>query len=93
MELPRLSEKEAVLIRLLLNNPGVQAPTLVTLSNGSLKRGTVYTTVRRLGQKGLIAVILEDSPSPGTPKRFYRVTELGKRIYLGLEEVARTVHG
>ena len=54
---------------------------LVEASAGELKRGTVYVTLGRMEEKGLVAA--REDPAPeghaGMPRRRYRPTALGLR--------------
>ena len=55
---------------------------LVGLSDGRLKRGTVYVTLGRLEAKGLIGSE-QEAGHPGAiglPRRIYRITALGERV-------------
>ena len=54
---------------------------LVERSGGELKRGTVYVTLGRLEEKGLVAAHDDPDPAshPGMPRRRYRLTALGAR--------------
>lgn len=94
MVAPRLSKKEALIIRLLLKTPKINAAELAEKSNGALKKNTVYTTLYRMEHKGLVVSKAQaPAPTSGLPKRCYRATEFGKRIYQALEQVARMVNG
>ncbi len=64
---------------------------LVRESRGSLKRGTIYTTLSRMQDKGLVESRSEDKPDhvPGIPRRLYRPTPDGARL-LAAEELAET---
>ena len=78
--LPRLSEKEAAVLRLLLRQPDSYGLALVAASGGVLKRGTVYVTLGRMEEKGYITSRQEDSPTGGLPRRLYRATALGRHV-------------
>jgi DNA-binding PadR family transcriptional regulator len=80
---PSLPRKERLILELLAaaEEPlfGLQ---LVTLSNGGLKRGTVYATLARMEAKGYVASE-QETPQPGAiglPRRIYRPTALGTRV-------------
>ena len=67
--IPRLSAKEALILALLRGSEkyGLE---LVTASDGALKRGTVYVTLGRMEDKGLIVSRVEDAtPALGGPPR------------------------
>ena len=64
---------------------------LVELSDGELKRGTVYVTLGRMEEKGLLSSRHEDAPPPGggLPRRMYRLTAMGKAVVAAQRQVAR----
>lgn len=77
----RLSGKEAVVLELL--HDGEQyGLEIVRLSEGRLKRGTVYTTLNRMQQKGYVQSRSEEKPAhvPGIPRRLFRATPYGLRV-------------
>jgi PadR family transcriptional regulator PadR len=92
--MPTLPAKEALIIEL-LESRGSRAEMygleLVAASAGRLKRGTVYVTLGRMEEKGLIASRLEDAPpeAGGLPRRIYQPTALGRRVYDAWAHVAR----
>jgi PadR family transcriptional regulator, regulatory protein PadR len=76
------SSKEAVILELLKGSSGsLFGLELVQRSSGQLKRGTVYVTLQRMEEKGLIASKQEPRPNPqiGIPRRNYSITGLGQR--------------
>ncbi len=77
-----LSAKEACILELLAARGELYGLELVGASGGALKRGTVYVTLARMEDKGLVAGAPEQcaSPHPGLPRRMYRPTELGLRL-------------
>ena len=66
---------------------------LVEASQGGLKRGTVYVTLGRMEQKGLIESESEPAPDGrgGLPRRMYRATGQGVRILDALTAAARAL--
>jgi PadR family transcriptional regulator PadR len=85
---PRLSGKEAVVLELL--HDGEQyGLEIVRASSGRLKRGTVYTTLNRMQQKGYVESRREEKPAhvPGIPRRLFRATPYGLRV-LAAHELA-----
>ena len=64
---------------------------LVAASKGRLKRGTVYVTLGRMEEKGLVTSRLEDAPpdAGGLPRRLYEATALGRRVHEAWAQVAR----
>jgi DNA-binding PadR family transcriptional regulator len=79
--IPRLSAKEALILDLLRSSEryGLE---LVTASDGALKRGTVYVTLGRMEDKGLIVSRVEDETPAlgGLPRRLYKPTPFGKQL-------------
>lgn len=93
MEIPRLSAKEVEVLRLLLANDEMYGLEMVQRS-AILKRGTVYVTLSRMGDKGYVESRLEEvSPGDGPPRRLYKVTGLGVRAYRAMEQAARVFAG
>src|SRR5437868_649678 len=93
MDIPRLSAKEAEVLRLLLANGEMYGLELVTTSQ-VLKRGTVYVTLSRMAEKGYVESRQEAvAPGDGPPRRLYRATGLGVRAYRTLEHAARLFAG
>lgn len=87
---PRLSPKEALALRLLVSGGEQYGLELVKASEGELKRGTVYVTLNRMEEKGLIESRLAHvEPWAGGPrKRLYRVTGEGARVLRAWERAA-----
>ena len=77
------SRKEALILEMLIESRrelfGLE---MVTASNGALKRGTIYVTLQRMQEKGLIDSKLERRPAPeiGIPRRLYWATGAGERV-------------
>lgn len=90
MSYPRLSEKEAEVLRLLISNGEMYGLELVRES-GRLARGTVYVTLSRMEEKGFVTSRLESVlPGDGPPRRRYTPTGLGIRAYRAMEAGAET---
>ena len=93
MDIPRLSAKEAEVLRLLIANGEMYGLEMVERSN-ELKRGTVYVTLSRMGDKGYVESRVEElAPGDGPPRRLYRATGLGVRAYRAHEAAARAFAG
>lgn len=93
MEIPKLSAKEAEVLRLLIANGEMYGLEMVQRSS-MLKRGTVYVTLSRMGDKGYVESRLEDiSPGDGPPRRLYKATGVGIRAYRAMELAARVFLG
>ena len=79
---PGLSGKESVILDLLGRAKAMYGLELVTASGGELKRGTVYVTLARMEDKGLITSRLDDASPPlgGLPRRLYTATAFGREL-------------
>jgi DNA-binding PadR family transcriptional regulator len=83
-EPPHLSRTEVLIMEILLERPDGEfyGLELVRKSGGRLKRGTVYVALGRLEDKGFIEPRENVDPNmPGMPRRLYRVTACGQRVY------------
>ena len=73
------------MLELLLQKPASEmyGLELVAGSNNALKRGTVYVTLSRMEEKGYIESHPETPlrPTSGLPRRLYRVTGYGLKVY------------
>ena len=89
--MPTLPAKQALILELLVGAHEMYGLQLVAASRGRLKRGTVYVTLGRMEEKGLIASRLEDAPAEagGLPRRIYEATALGRRLLDAFAHVAR----
>lgn len=51
-------------------------------ASDELKRGTVYVTLNRMADKGFVeSRVMEEDPTPGLPRRLYRATPHGIRVF------------
>jgi len=83
-----ISPTEAKILSLLLGRPrGSYGSELVHASNGTLKRGTVYTTLSRLEEAGFVKSV-EEAPTEeyALPRTVYRITGEGVRARNELAE-------
>ena len=90
-EVPTLPPKERLILELLDSAGPTYGLDLVVQSAGRLKRGTVYVTLGRMEQKGLVASE-QEPPRPGAiglPRRIYRITGLGERVLRAWTTLAR----
>ncbi len=76
----KLSDKERLICRMLADAGELYGLQLVELSDGSLKRGTVYVTLGRMIGKGLIATRRDFEAHAGLPRPRYRLSALGARL-------------
>jgi PadR family transcriptional regulator, regulatory protein PadR len=81
-ELPRLSATERRIVELLVEHQELFGLRMVELSEGRLKRGTVYVTLGRMQEKGYLESRQEPLPEGaiGLPRRLYRPTGLAMRV-------------
>jgi PadR family transcriptional regulator, regulatory protein PadR len=85
-EPPVLSKKEGLILEMLASSGrDLYGLEMVELSNGSLRRGTVYVTLQRMQEKGLIDSRTEPRALPeiGIPRRLYTITGYGLRVLKG----------
>ena len=82
-EFPRLSRKEFLILGMLIRRGEMFGLEMVETSEGELKRGTIYVTLQRMGDKGYIESREEPRSMPeiGIPRRKYLATGLGERVY------------
>jgi PadR family transcriptional regulator PadR len=88
-EIPRLSGVEAEILRLLITGGEMYGLEMVEASDGLVKRGTIYVTIGRMADKGLVtsrAVKLEHER--GMPRRLFKATGLGERTYRATQTAA-----
>jgi PadR family transcriptional regulator PadR len=93
-EVPRLSRTERVILDL-LRDEETFGLALVERSKGRLKRGTVYVTLARMQEKGYVESRTE-ARTPGAiglPRRLYRPTGYGLRVFDAWTLAARTIRG
>lgn len=80
---PKLSQKEMLILEMLIGKGEMFGLEMVEASEGDLKRGTIYVTLQRMGDKGYIESREEPRQSPeiGIPRRKYWATGLGEKVY------------
>lgn len=93
--LQTLSEKEQLILAMLLDN-GIREMfglEMVEASKGELKRGTIYVTLQRMEEKGLVESRMEERTAPeiGIPRRLYKVTGYGQRLFEAYQLAMRTL--
>ena len=81
-DLLRLSTTERLIIELLAAHEELFGLQMVHMSDGRLKRGTVYVTLGRMHEKGYLESRQEPPPEGaiGLPRRLYRPTGLAMRV-------------
>jgi DNA-binding PadR family transcriptional regulator len=84
ISLPSLSRKEHLVLEMLIQSGHeLYGLEMVEVSNGTLKRGTIYVTLQRMQEKGLVDSKPEPRTAPeiGIPRRLYSVSGYGQRVY------------
>jgi PadR family transcriptional regulator, regulatory protein PadR len=90
--LPTLSNKERLILNQLVADGPKYGLQMVDASRGALKRGTVYVTLGRMEQKGLIESRHETASRSGAlPRRMYHATAHGLRVLDAWSAVARAL--
>lgn len=94
-DFPNLSRKERLILEALISHGELYGLQLVNMSNGQLKRGTVYVTLGRMADKGYVDSREVERPSGegGLPLRVYFATGLGERTYQALDLARASVAG
>jgi len=72
---------------------GMYGLQLVHESNGQVKRGTVYVTLFRMEEKGLVLSRAVPKAGRESGARHYRVAALGTRRLADIEAVRATISG
>ncbi|HEY5958967.1 MAG TPA: helix-turn-helix transcriptional regulator [Polyangiaceae bacterium] len=86
------SNKETLILEQLIEHGPLYGLEMVGFAKGALKRGTIYVTLSRMQDKGLVQLVQDQAPDghAGLPRPRYRVTALGKRA-LRANELVRSV--
>ena len=85
--------KKDLALELLLNSDHAMYPLeMVSVSEGKLKKGTIYNILNRLEFDGYVEATVEQGPAKmgGEPQRFYRISEHGRRLINLHQERAST---
>ena len=91
MNIPKLSQKEAVILRLLENRGEMYGLEMVQTSP-DLKRGTIYVTLNRMAEKGYVDSRHEkEEGAAGLPRRLFVSTPLGRRVLRAWETAAAAI--
>jgi PadR family transcriptional regulator, regulatory protein PadR len=82
-EFPKLSKKEFKILQLLIAKGEMFGLEMIEASEDELKRGTIYVTLQRMGDKGYVESREEprEHPEIGIPRRKYWATGLGEKVY------------
>lgn len=89
------SRKELLILELLVGGLEMYGLELVEASKGELKRGTVYVTLGRMEEKGLVTSRQDLLPDGaiGLPRRLYQPTALGRRALAAVEAARMVLEG
>ena len=94
--LPRLSVTERLILELLISDGELFGLQMVELSEGRLKRGTVYVTLGRMQEKGYLES-RQEALEPGAigrlPRRLYRPTGYAMRVVEAWRLAERAMSG
>lgn len=76
-----ISDKQAIILKLLLDNGPLYGLELVQKSNGHLKRGSIYVLLDRMEDSGWIESAKKKTPKgeQGPARRTYRIIGAGER--------------
>ena len=90
----RVSGKEEEILELLMEHQKLYGLEMVAKSN-SLKRGTIYVTLNRLEDKGLVKSreVQPKKGARGPARRVYSITMDGKRVAMAVRDYAKAVMG
>jgi DNA-binding PadR family transcriptional regulator len=80
--IPTLSQKEALILHMLVGTGEMFGQQMVDESEGGLGRGTVYVTLNRMEDKGYVESRQEERPpgAMGLPRRLYKATGRGSAV-------------
>ena len=82
MGVPTLADREVEVLELLARSGEMYALQLVRESKGLLKEGAVYVLLKRMVSKGYLESRTDKHEHlPGLPRRLYRPTGLGEKVY------------
>lgn len=81
MSFPKLSKIEYVVLDLLRSGRAMYGLEMVHDSEGKLKRGTIYTTLNRMIDKGYLKSHVDKEPHvSGLPRRKYQISAEGQAV-------------
>ena len=86
-EFPALSGKEFTIMQMLLDEGEMFGLEMVDVSDGELKKGTIYVTLQRMTDKDLLESREEERPENenGIARRMYSPTVYGERVFKAQE--------
>ena len=85
-----LSHTEYQIMQMLIGSTGKEMYGLemVEKSDGKLKKGTIYVLLGRLEEKGFVRGRAEQLEGSAIPRRLYKPTGLGERVFDAWSSVA-----
>ena len=97
MDIPKLSEKEAFILQLLINEGELHGLGIVKADGSPISRGSVYHTLGRMEERGFLESRPEDAGKfPGNPRRLYRAVGAGAyalNLHHAMQNAARAFAG
>jgi DNA-binding PadR family transcriptional regulator len=91
-----LSKTEAMILQIMSDNGFKEryGLELLKLSDGKIKRGTIYTTLQRMEDKGFVTSRHAEKPDDvsGIRKKLYEVTGTGQRALQAYELVLSSIN-
>jgi DNA-binding PadR family transcriptional regulator len=84
---PSLSDKEFLIMEMLVNGEEMFGLEMVGESAGELKKGTIYVTLGRMEDKQLVESHEEDrvENETGIARRLYSPSDYGERVFRAQE--------
>lgn len=91
----RLSATESLVLGMLIGRGELYGLQIVEESQGQIKRGSVYVTLDRMEDKGLVSSRQEDKAPgvSGIPRRLYKPTGHGARVFSQVEQKRAAIFG
>ncbi len=82
MAIPQMSEKERLILELLIGGDELYGLELVRAARGRLKQGTVYVTLVRMVEKGFVDYKVEEKEDfvAGRPRKFFKIRRKGEDV-------------
>ena len=88
-----VSPLELLILEMLSENGPTYGLDLVAQSRGRLKRGSVYVTLGRMEEKGLVTSRLDERQGEGPARRLYEPTAMGLRALTVVTLVREVMEG
>ena len=84
---PRVSGKEEIILNLLIDGTQRYGLEMIKAKPRDLKRGTIYVTLDRMEDKGLITSEVVETPEgkQGPARRMYQITGTGERTMQAMQ--------